>query len=143
MCELLVDEDVIAQIRWHATRCYPTEAVGVLGAIAVGAPISAAVPLTNHARHAASRVLVSNADLDVADADLASLGLCRVGAFHSHPRSAAVPSIDDIRATRAEAVEIIVTTTPAGVTQTRAWHMRVDLPPTELALRVVGAAATS
>lgn len=120
--------EALARIRSHAALCYPREAIGLLGG--QGDAVRMALPLTNHA---ASGTLVHRGDLAEAERALQALGCQRIGAFHSHPDTAAKPSKQDLRTMRPGQIELIVPVTSQGAGQPRAWRLSetgaaVELP---------------
>lgn len=120
--------EALARIRSHAALCYPREAIGLLGGH--GDAVRVALPLANQAD---SGTLVLRADLAEAEQALQAVGYQRIGAFHSHPDTAAKPSKQDLRSMRPGQIELIVPVTSRGAGQPRAWRLTetgeaVELP---------------
>ena len=128
---VIVRASVLADIAAHARGAAPAECCGLL--IGTGARIESAHAARN-LRRSPTRYLVDPADHFAAIRSGRKTGLAVVGAYHSHPASAASPSPRDEReATDADFLYLIVSLVTA---QTRAFRL-VDGRMEEIPLRVV------
>ncbi len=102
----------------HAQREAPREACGLL--VGAGAVVTRVVPTANADQSATRYTIPPEAHLAAIRAARAE-GLDVIGAYHSHPRSAAVPSATDT----AEAFPgfIIAIAGLAPEPHVRAWHL--------------------
>jgi proteasome lid subunit RPN8/RPN11 len=89
-----VKASVLDRVVAHARSLAPEECCGVL--IGDGVGVLDAVPARNIADRPAVRFLIDPKDHLTALRDARSRGLDVVGFYHSHPRSAAVPSETDL-----------------------------------------------
>lgn len=91
--QLRLPDDVRAALIAHATKDAPNECCGLL--IGKGSEVTASHPARNTvASH--TRFTINPADHFVAVRKARAAGLEVVGAYHSHPASAALPSASDI-----------------------------------------------
>lgn len=113
---MTIAADVIAEIEAHARETAPEECCGLL----VGRPdaVSSSVRARNVADDRQRRYLIDPRDHFAAIRQARRLGLDVIGAYHSHPASAPIPSETD----RAEAFEAFVFLI-VGASETRAWRL--------------------
>jgi proteasome lid subunit RPN8/RPN11 len=107
---------VIAEIEAHAREAAPEECCGLL--LGRADVVSSSVRARNVADDRTRRYSVDPADHFSAVRHARTLGLDVIGAYHSHPASAPIPSETD----RAEAFEAFVFVI-VGATETRAWRL--------------------
>ena len=129
---LEVTEAVRSQLRSWARAAYPREGCGLLigSRDAEGDRVVRATMARNvHASERGDRYEIDPADhlaaWKSADAD----GLDVVGAWHSHPDHAAVPSAKDLAEAHGGLSYLIVPVTRQGAGELRAW--RLAAPPSE------------
>ncbi len=129
-----VRASVLRDIAAHARRAAPDECCGLL--VGTDSRIESSHAASN-LRRSSTRYLVDPADHFAAIRSGRKAGLAVVGAYHSHPASAASPSPTDEReATDPEFLYLIVSLVTA---QTRAFRL-VDGRMEEVPLRVVSEA---
>ena len=134
---VVVRGSALREIAAHARRAAPDECCGLL--VGTGARIESSHAARN-LRRSPTRYLVDPADHFAAIKFGRKAGLAVVGAYHSHPTSAASPSPTDEReATNPDFLYLIVSLVTA---QTRAFRL-VDGRMEEIPLRVVSDAETS
>ena len=130
---IIVRASVLGDILAHARRAAPEECCGLL--VGTGARIESAHAARN-LRRSPTRYLVDPADHFAAIRSGRTAGLAVVGAYHSHPASAASPSPRDEReATDSDFLYLIVSLVTA---RTRAFRL-VDGRMEQVPLRVVSA----
>jgi proteasome lid subunit RPN8/RPN11 len=106
MTAIAIRASVLAAVIDHAKRDAPLECCGLL--LGAGGTVDECVPAQN-ARHSATAYLIDPADHFAAVRRARARGCEIVGAYHSHPRSAAVPSATDLaEAHYSEFVYVIV-----------------------------------
>ena len=128
---VIVRASVLSDIVAHARAAAPDECCGLL--VGTGARIESAHAARN-LRRSPTRYLVDPADHFAAIRSGRKVGLGVVGAYHSHPASAASPSPRDEReATDTDFLYLIVSLATA---QTRAFRL-VEGRMEEVPLRVV------
>ena len=128
---VIVPASVLHDIAAHARRAAPDECCGLL--VGTGARIESAHPARN-LRRSPTRYLVDPADHFAAIRSARQAGLAVVGAYHSHPASAASPSPTDEReATDPDFLYLIVSLVTA---ETRGFRL-VDGQMKGVRLRVV------
>ena len=128
---VIVPASVLGDIVAHARRAAPDECCGLL--VGTGARIESAHAARN-LRRSPTRYLVDPADHFAAIRSGRTAGLTVVGAYHSHPASAALPSPRDEReATDPDFLYVIVSLATA---QTRGFRL-VDERMEEVPLRFV------
>jgi proteasome lid subunit RPN8/RPN11 len=89
---MTIRRSVLAQVVQHARDAVPAECCGLL--LGEGSEISAAVQ-TRNASDDPSRFVIDPADHIARRREARERGLAVLGFYHSHPRSAAVPSATD------------------------------------------------
>lgn len=121
-----LSEGVRAALRSLARAAYPREGCGLL----LGQPSAAGcrVVRATHARNVRARERSDRYEIDpvdhlagwkIAEAE----GLDVVGAWHSHPDQAAVPSATDLSEAHAGLTYLIVAVTQRGAGELRAWRL--------------------
>ena len=101
-----IDEKLYNEMVKYAKNGAPEEVCGLVGG--AGCEILAFYPLEN-AAHSSVRFSVNPPEQLAAVRDMRSDGLKPLGIFHSHPRTEAYPSAEDIRsAYDADAVYVII-----------------------------------
>ena len=109
---------LVAAILAHAAREAPREACGLL--VGVGPDVSRVVPTAN-ADASATRYTVPPEAHFAALREARGAGLEVVGAYHSHPRGAAVPSATDTAEAFPDFVFLIAGLAPEP--HARAWRL--------------------
>lgn len=119
----LLDPQITAAMVAHARFCAPEEACGLLAG-QPGGPPRMVYALTN----ADASPIAYTVDPDEHFAALRHAersGMELIGAFHSHPRSAAVPSRTDIvRALESDWLYVIVGLGASAAPEVRTWRIR-------------------
>lgn len=87
---MILPQDVETAILAHAVKAVPEECCGLL--VGTRNRIVEAVPARNIAEDSLSRYVIDPADHFAAMRDARRRSLDVIGAYHSHPRSAAMPS---------------------------------------------------
>jgi proteasome lid subunit RPN8/RPN11 len=113
---MTIAADVISDIEGHARDTAPEECCGLL--LGSTDAITASVRARNIADEPRRRYRVDPHDHFSAIRQGRAVGLDVVGAYHSHPASAPVPSETD----RAEAFEAFIFVI-VGLSETRAWRL--------------------
>ncbi|HJP71937.1 MAG TPA: M67 family metallopeptidase [Candidatus Limnocylindria bacterium] len=136
---LVLPADLATLMLEHARAELPNEACGLVGGDAATGRARSFHPARN--RHASPlRFDVDPEDLVRIVFAIESAGEALLAVFHSHPRSAAVPSATDVREARYEAAHLIATLADPGAAATdalRCWLV-TDGSASEVRLRISG-----
>ena len=108
LSRLFFSAQALSVLRAHSASCAPREACGAL--LGRGERVFEALPLINASPTPSVAYLIGARELLSTEREAERLGLEVIGYFHSHPSSAARPSVRDL----AEAVPGSVTVIVSG-----------------------------
>ena len=122
---IVIRQHALDDIVDHARAEAPSECCGLLiGGVRTGDAVVEASVRTRNIRESATRYQVDPAEHFAAIRQVRAEGREIVGAYHSHPRSAAVPSPTDIaEATYPDFVYLIVSLLDAGHPEVRGYRI--------------------
>ena len=137
VASLVLPVDLATRMLEHARAELPNEACGLVGGDPSTRRAVSFHPARN--RHASPlRNDIHPEDLVRIVFTIESAGVALLAVFHSHPRSAAVPSPTDVREARYEAVHLIATLADPGgdaADALRGWIVK-DGAVSEIAIRI-------
>jgi proteasome lid subunit RPN8/RPN11 len=118
---VLIPPECRALMVAHARREWPMEGCGLL--VGSGREVREIVAARNELR-SATRYRVDPRDHFAARRRARAIGLEVVGAFHSHPRSEAVPSAADLAEAWPDLIYVIVSVAGPAEADVRAWRLQ-------------------
>jgi|BarGraNGADG00212_1021973.scaffolds.fasta_scaffold02520_3 [CysO sulfur-carrier protein]-S-L-cysteine hydrolase len=119
--QVFVQKTVIDAMIAHALEDAPQECCGLL--LGAGRRIVRAVR-TRNAHAGTTRYLINPEDHFAAISEARSLGLSIVGAYHSHPASAPIPSPRDLEDATHDFFYLIVSLVDPGGPEVRAFELK-------------------
>ncbi len=129
MKSLLIDIDVLAQIKAHGEQHYPHEGAGLLlGRDGDARRVTDILPIENareeQDRH--NRYLITAKDMMVGEDKAEELGLDVIGIFHSHPDHPNLPSEFDREWAMPWYSYIITSIISGAAAESRSWRLSDD-----------------